>query len=106
LINLLQLSEGERFSTALPVRDFKDGYLVMFTKNGTVKKTALTCIQQPKEQSIIAISLDDKDELIAVRRTTGNNDLIIGTRNGLSIKFNEEDVREVAVRLKACAVYD
>ena len=95
LINLLQLSPGERFSTALPVRDFKDGYLVMFTKNGTVKKTALTAYSNPRSKGIIAISLDDKDELIAVRRTTGNNDLIIGTRNGLSIKFNEEDVREV-----------
>lgn len=95
LINLLQLSPGESFSTALPVRDFKDGYLVMFTKNGTVKKTALTAYSNPRSKGIIAISLDDKDELIAVRRTTGNNDLIIGTRNGLSIKFNEEDVREV-----------
>jgi DNA gyrase subunit A len=95
LVNLLQLSEGERFSTALPVRDFKDGYLVMFTKNGTVKKTALTAYSNPRSKGIIAISLDDDDELIAVRRTTGNNDLIIGTRNGLSIKFNEEDVREV-----------
>ena len=95
LINLLQLSEGERFSTALPVRDFKDGYLVMFTKNGTVKKTALTAYSNPRGKGIIAISLDDKDELIAVRKTSGNNDLIIGTRNGLSIKFNEEDVRDV-----------
>ena len=95
LINLLQLSEGERFSTALPVRDFKDGYLVMFTKNGTVKKTALTAYSNPRSKGIIAISLDDKDELIAVRKTSGNNDLIIGTRNGLSIKFNEVDVRDV-----------
>jgi DNA gyrase subunit A len=95
LINLLQLSPGEMVSTALPVRDFKDGFLVMFTKNGTVKKTALTAYSNPRGKGIIAISLDDKDELIAVRRTTGTNDLIIGTRNGLSIKFNEEDVREV-----------
>ena len=95
LINLLQLSPGEKVSTALPVRDFKDGYLVMFTKDGTVKKTALTAYSNPRSKGIIAISLDDKDELIAVRRTTGNNDLIIGTRNGLSIKFNEDDVREV-----------
>ena len=95
LINLLQLSPGEKVSTALPVRDFKDGYLVMFTKDGTVKKTALTAYSNPRGKGIIAISLEDKDELIAVRRTTGNNDLIIGTRNGLSIKFNEEDVRDV-----------
>jgi DNA gyrase subunit A len=94
LINLLQLSEGERVSTALPVRDFKDGYLVMFTKNGTVKKTALTAYSNPRGKGIISISLDEGDELIAVRKTSGTNDLIIGTRNGLSIKFNEEDVRE------------
>ncbi|PKL52479.1 MAG: DNA gyrase subunit A [Nitrospira bacterium HGW-Nitrospira-1] len=94
LINLLQLSEGERFSTALPVRDFKDGYLVMFTKNGTVKKTALAAYSNPRGKGIIAISLEEKDELIAVRKTSGNNDLIIGTRNGLAIKFNEEDVRD------------
>jgi DNA gyrase subunit A len=94
LINLLQLSPGERFSTALPVRDFKDGYLVMFTKNGTVKKTALAAYSNPRSKGIIAISLEDKDELIAVRKTTGSNDLIIGTRNGLAIKFSEEDVRD------------
>ena len=94
LINLLQLSEGERISTALPVRDFKEGYLVMFTKNGTVKKTALTSYSNPRGKGIIAISLDEGDELIAVRKTTGSNDLIIGTHNGLSIKFNEEDVRD------------
>ncbi len=94
LINLLQLSAGEMVSTALPVRDFKDGYLVMFTKNGTVKKTALAAYSNPRSKGIIAISLDDKDELIAVRRTNGSNDLIIGTRNGLAIKFSEEDVRD------------
>jgi DNA gyrase subunit A len=95
LINLLQLAEGERISTALPVREFKEGYLVMFTKNGTVKKTALSAYSNPRGKGIIAISLDEGDELIAVRKTTGKNDLIIGTRNGLSIKFNEEDVRDM-----------
>lgn len=94
LINLLQLSEGERISTALPVRDFKEGYLVMITKDGTVKKTELAAYSNPRSKGIIAISLDENDELIAVRKTTGSNDLIIGTRNGLSIKFNEEDVRD------------
>ncbi len=95
LINLLQLSQGERISTALPVRDFKDGYLVMFTKNGTVKKTALTSYSNPRGKGVIAISLEENDELIAVRKTSGKNDLIIGTRNGLAIKFNEEDVRDM-----------
>ncbi len=95
LINLLQLSEGERITTALPVRAFKEGYLVMFTKNGTVKKTALTSYSNPRGKGVIAISLEDGDELIAVRKTSGQDDLIIGTRNGLAIKFNEEDVRDM-----------
>jgi len=95
LINLLQLSEGERITTALPVRDFKEGYLVMFTKNGTVKKTALTSYSNPRGKGVIAISLEEGDELIAVRKTRGQDDLIIGTRNGLAIKFNEEDVRDM-----------
>jgi len=94
LVNLLQLSEGERISTALPVRDFKEGFLVMFTKKGTVKKTALTAYSNPRGKGIIAISIEEGDELIAVRKTSGTNDLIIGTRNGIAIKFNEEDVRE------------
>ena len=95
LINLLQLSEGEYISTALPIRDFKEGYLVMFTKNGTVKKTALMAYSNPRGKGVIAINLDKGDELIAVRKTSGSNDLIIGTRNGLAIKFSEEDVREM-----------
>jgi DNA gyrase subunit A len=94
LVNLLSLSEGERISTALPVRQFKEGYLVMFTKKGIVKKTALEEYSNPRGKGIIAITLDEGDELIAVRKTDGKSDLIIGTRNGLSIRFNEEDVRD------------
>ncbi|MGB9716212.1 MAG: DNA gyrase subunit A [Thermodesulfovibrionales bacterium] len=94
LINLLSLSEGERITTALPVRQFKEGFLVMFTKKGIVKKTALEEYSNPRGRGIIAITLDEGDELIAVRKTDGKSDLIIGTRNGLSIRFNEEDVRE------------
>lgn len=95
LVNLLALSEGERITTALPVRDFKDGFLVMFTKNGTVKKTALQEYSNPRGKGIIAITLEEGDELIAVRKTDGKSDLIIGTMNGLSIRFNEEDVRDM-----------
>ncbi len=93
IVNLLQLSEGERVTTAITVRDFTDGYLVMFTKKGTVKKTALSEFSNPRGRGIIAISLSEGDELIAVRRTTGTNDLLIGTRGGLVIRFREEDVR-------------
>jgi len=94
LVNVLALAEGERITTALPVRDFKEGFLVMFTKNGTVKKTALEKYSNPRGKGIIAITLDEGDELIAVKKTDGKSDLIIGTRNGLSIRFNEEEVRE------------
>jgi DNA gyrase subunit A len=94
LVNVLALTEGERITTALPVRDFKDGYLVVFTKNGTVKKTALEKYSNPRGKGIIAITLEEGDELIAVKKTGGKSDLIIGTRNGLSIRFNEEEVRE------------
>jgi DNA gyrase subunit A len=93
LVNLLALSEGERITTALPVRDFKEAFLVMFTKNGTVKKTALEAYSNPRGKGIIAITLEKGDELIAVQKTDGKSDLIIGTRKGLSIRFNEEDVR-------------
>ncbi|MEW6675058.1 MAG: DNA gyrase subunit A [Nitrospirota bacterium] len=95
LVNLLTLSEGERITTALPVRDFKEGFLVMFTKNGTVKKTALEDYSNPRGKGIIAISLEEGDELIAVGKTDGRSDLIIGTRGGLAIRFNEEDVRDM-----------
>ena len=93
LINLLSLSEGERITTALPVRDFKEGYLVVFTKNGNVKKTLLEEYSNPRGKGIIAVTLEEGDELITVRKTDGKSDLIIGTREGLSIRFNEEDVR-------------
>jgi DNA gyrase subunit A len=94
LVNLLALSEGEWITTALPVRDFKEGSLVMFTKNGIVKKTALEKYSNPRGKGIIAVTLDKGDELIAVRKTDGKSDLIIGTKNGLSIRFNEENVRD------------
>ncbi len=95
LVNVLSLSEGERITTALNVKDFKEGYLVMFTKAGIVKKTKLEEYSNPRSKGIIAVTLDEGDELIAVKRTTGNNDIIIGTRRGLAARFNEEDVRSV-----------
>jgi DNA gyrase subunit A len=93
LVNLLSISEGERITTAFPVRQFKEGFLVMFTKKGIVKKTALEEYSNPRGKGIITITLDEGDELITVSKTDGKSDLIIGTRNGLSIRFNEEDVR-------------
>lgn len=95
LVNLLHLSEGEKIATALPVRNFKDGYLVMFTKNGIVKKTALEEYSNPRGKGIISITIEKGDELISVQKTDGKSDFIIGTKNGLAIRFNEEDVRDM-----------
>ena len=100
LVNLLALSEGERVSTALPVRTFKEGYLVFFTKKGIVKKTALEKYSNPRGKGIIAVNLEEGDELIAARRTGGLNDLIIGTKKGLAMRFNEEDVRAMSREAK------
>ena len=93
IVNLLALSEGERVSTALPVREFKEGNLVFFTKRGIVKKTPLEEYSNPRGKGIIAVGLEEGDELIGVRRTSGTDDLIIGTKKGLSIRFNEEEAR-------------
>lgn len=95
LVNLLSLSDGERITTALNVKDFNDGYLVMFTKAGIVKKTKLNEYNNPRAKGIIAVTLDEGDELIAVKKTSGNNDIIIGTRRGLAARFKEDDVRSV-----------
>ena len=95
LVNLLSLSDGERITTALNVKDFNDGYLVMFTKAGIVKKTKLSEYSNPRAKGIIAVTLDEGDELIAVKKTSGTNDIIIGTRRGLAARFEEDDVRSV-----------
>ena len=95
MVNLFPLAEGERISTAISVKDFKDGYLVMFTKAGIVKKTKLDEYRNPRSKGIIAVNLDEGDELIVVSRTSGKSDLVIGTKNGLAIRFKEEDARSV-----------
>lgn len=95
LVNILPLTDGERITTAINVKDFKEGYLVMFTKKGIVKKTALEEYSNPRSRGIIAVNLDEGDELIAVKRTTGDNDLIIGTKSGLAARFKEDAVRPV-----------
>ncbi len=93
IVNLLQLQKDEKGATAIPVRDFSEGYLVMFTRNGIVKKTKLDEYSNPRGKGIIAATVEENDELIAVEKTDGKSDLIIGTKSGLSIRFNEEDVR-------------
>jgi len=94
VVNLLPLSQGEFINTIIPVGDFsQDGYLFMATRQGVVKKTELSQFTTSRKEGLIAISLDENDELIGVKLTDGNQEIILGTREGLAIRFPEEQVR-------------
>ncbi len=95
LVNLLPLREGERVQSALSTRDFAEGkYLVFATRKGVVKKTEFGAYNTPiKADGIIAINIRDDDELIAVRRTSGNDDIIMVSRSGQAARFSESQVR-------------
>jgi len=95
LVNLLPLRDGERVQSVLSTRDFSEGrFLVFATRNGVVKKTEFGAYNTPiKTDGIIAISIRDDDELIAVRRTTGHDDIIMVSRSGQAARFSEEQVR-------------
>ena len=94
LANLLTLGEGERVQAALPVRSFQEsGYVLLCTQQGVVKKTDLTAFSNPRRAGIIAIHLDEGDELIAASRTGGSQEVLIATRTGKSVRFKETDVR-------------
>jgi len=97
LVNLLPLREGERVQSVLSTRDFTEGkYLVFATRKGIVKKTEFLAYNTPiKSDGIIAINIRDDDELIAVRRTSGNDDIIIVSRSGQASRFSESKVRSM-----------
>ncbi len=94
LVNLLNLGEGEKITAFVPVMEFNSSrYLVMATKNGTIKKTQLSAYSNPRKGGIIAITLEDGDELISVRMTDGSQQVILATKNGSAVRFNESDIR-------------
>ena len=93
IVNLLPLQEGEKITTALVCKDLEEGFLTMFTKKGIVKKTSLEEFKNIRNRGVIAIDLEEDDELISVRKTNGGNQLIIATKNGMSIRFDEKDVK-------------
>ena len=94
IVNLLQLLNGEKIAAIFPIKEFKeDQFLLMVTKKGVIKKTSLNAYNNPRTKGIAAIKIDDDDELIGVRMTEGDKDIILSTRNGLSIRFNEKDAR-------------
>ncbi len=95
IVNLLQLQDTEeRVTSCLAVREFTDDrFLIMATRIGTVKKTALSAFSRPMKGGIIAIKLDEGDELIDVLSVSGDDDVVLATRNGMSIRFSHHDAR-------------
>ena len=96
LVNVLRLGDDERVQTMLPVRSFEevqDNFVLLCTRKGIIKKTSLSAYANPRRGGIISINLSNDDELISVGRTSGQNEVIIATQGGKSIRFNESDVR-------------
>lgn len=96
IVNLLPLMPGEKITRILPVtKEYENGYVVMVTKNGTIKRTALSAYKNTRSTGIIAINLDENDELAFVKLTTGEEELLIATKKGKSIRIAEQDAREM-----------
>jgi DNA gyrase subunit A len=96
IINLLSLASGEKISTFVPVREFKEGhFLTMATRRGLIKKTALTAYSNPRKGGIIGIGLEKDDELIEVELTNGDDEILLATKEGKAIRFKESQVREM-----------
>ncbi len=96
IINILPIEQGERVSAMIQVPDVEgEGYLCMVTRNGVIKRTLASVYKNIRKTGVFAINLDDDDDLICVKYTTGDEDLLIATRNGKSIRFNENDARPI-----------
>ncbi|MCP9448573.1 MAG: DNA gyrase subunit A [Nitrospira sp.] len=94
LVNLLPLSGNEKVTATLPVKEFRDDrYVVMATKKGLVKKTELSAYGNPRQGGIIALGLEEGDKLIGVHLTDGQREILLGTRQGITIRFKEDEVR-------------
>ena len=94
VVNLLQLQDGEKVSAFLPVREFQEGrYVIFSTRRGLVKKTDLMAYSSPRVTGIRAIALEENDSLIGVQLTDGDQDILLSTMDGQSIRFKEEQVR-------------
>lgn len=94
IVNILPLEEGERITAILPIKEFVDGkYVFMATTNGTVKKTELTQYSRPRANGIIAVNLNDGNELIGVDLTDGDSEIMLFSDAGKVVRFHEEQVR-------------
>lgn len=96
VINLIQIEQGETVNAVIPIKSFEPGqYLFFATKNGLVKKTPLEDYENIRKGGLIAIHLREDDDLIGVKLTDGNREIIMGTKLGLSIRFSEHEVRSM-----------
>ncbi len=96
VVNLIGIKPDERIAAFISVREFSDTHALMFaTAAGVVKKTVLSAFGNPRSTGITAINIDEGDELIEVQITDGSNDIVLATRHGMSIRFSEQDVREM-----------
>ena len=94
LVNLLALAGSEKVTATLPVKEFRDDqFVVMATKNGLVKKTELSAYSNPRQGGIIALGLEEGDKLIGVQLTDGQREILLGTKQGITIRFAEGEVR-------------
>ena len=94
IVNLLRLDPGEKISAIIPIQNFAEGkYLLFATKNGIIKKTALSEYNSARKTGLLSITLKENDELIGVRLTDGEDNVVLVTKEGMSITFSEKDVR-------------
>ncbi len=94
IVNLVRMSGDDRVAAVLPVRSFEEGgYVVLATAKGLIKKTELSAFSNPRSTGIIACTIEPDDELIAAELTTGENEILLGTRDGMAIRFKESEVR-------------
>ena len=95
IVNLIKLEENEKVNVVLPVNKFDENYLIFMTKKGTIKKTRLNEYKNPRSSGLNAIKLLEKDELVNVILSSGNDEIIIATKQGSASRFNEKDVSSV-----------
>ncbi|ADQ44930.1 DNA gyrase, A subunit [Caldicellulosiruptor kronotskyensis 2002] len=95
IVNLIQIGKDEKITATMAVKDFKEGYLMMCTKNGTIKKVLLSEFENTTKAGKKAITLADDDSLVDVKLTSGNDEIVLVSSNGYCVVFNENDVRSM-----------
>ncbi len=97
IVNILPLSEGENIAQMIKTEDFDEGkYLIMVTKNGKIKRTALSQYRNVRKNGLIAIGIDDGDEIMGARMTNGSDDVMVATHEGKAIRINEYQMRPMS----------